>query len=345
MQHLMQTLEKSVQTAVEQYVKRIVEKYDNTDEDTLLALWSEETKVKASKPKPQKAPKEKTPDDTTSRKSSGMGCPYQFSKGEKSGTVCGVKPKSGATYCATHKKFEGQEPKEKKVVPEPKKVAKSPPSKDTKPVFHKHKTLDVLVHKDTGMVIKSSSETNVIGKLVGNKVEKLSKEDLEICANWRFKVEGNVPKTKPSESDEDADSEQEETPKTKSAAKTASKPTPNPASKLNSESEEDDEDKPAVKATKVAPKAVTKPAAKQSTAVAKPAPVKKLVESDDENEDSDEEPPKKTTTKQTPKTVTKGGKKSSDTDDLVADLDEVADTKMVVKAFGAEDELSDSEQD
>jgi len=392
----MKSLEKSVKNAVEQYVKRIVEKYDNTDEKTLLALWSD-TKPSKSKPK---TTKDEDTEDTTSRKESGAGCPYQFTKGDKSGTVCGVKAKSGVTYCATHKKFEGQEPKEKKVVPEPKKVLKSPPSKDTKPAFHTHKTLNILYNKDTGMVIKSAQEAVVIGKLVGTKVEDLTEEDLEICKNWRFKVasKSKVTKGKPTDSDDEeeapakpkgkpdakgkvksakaeSEDEEEEAP-VKSKGKTEPKGKVKPT-KAESEDEEEEshvkpkgktEPKGKVKPTKAESEdeeeeSPVKPKGKpvkldaksksKSTKVesdddeeeapvkgksvtkvsAKPAPVKKLEESDEE---SDEEKPAKKTTKK--------GKKSKDTDEAVADLDE-ADTKMVAKAFGTEEELSDSDQE
>jgi hypothetical protein len=367
-QDLMKSLEKSVKNAVEQYVKRIVEKYDNTDEKTLLALWSD-TKPSKSKPK---TTKDEDTEDTTSRKESGAGCPYQFTKGDKSGTVCGVKAKSGVTYCATHKKFEGQEPKEKKVVPEPKKVLKSPPSKDTKPAFHTHKTLNILYNKDTGMVIKSAQEAVVIGKLVGTKVEDLTEEDLEICKNWRFKVasKSKVTKGKPTDSDDEeeapakpkgkpdakgkvksakaeSEDEEEEAP-VKSKGKTEPKGKVKPTKAESEDEEEESPVKPKGKPVKLDAKSKSKSTKVESdddeeeapvkgksvTKVsAKPAPVKKLEESDEE---SDEEKPAKKTTKK--------GKKSKDTDEAVADLDE-ADTKMVAKAFGTEEELSDSDQE
>ena len=74
------------------------------------------------------------------------GCPYIFTKGAKEGMMCGCKPKGGNTYCSRHKKYEGQAPNVKKVLPPPRRSIVSNKSKATS----KKKAKEIVLHKGPG---------------------------------------------------------------------------------------------------------------------------------------------------------------------------------------------------
>ena len=122
------------------------------------------------------------------------GCPYIYTKGEKEGQSCGIKPKGSVVYCTRHKKYEGQEPKQKKIVPSAKKsIGGSTPSKVSAPVakevntvLRKNKAIDKLWHSATGMVFKSAKERVVIGKCVDDKLFPLTQEDIDVCMSHSF---------------------------------------------------------------------------------------------------------------------------------------------------------------
>ena len=121
-------------------------------------------------------------------------CPYVFTKGNSVGKQCGCRVAKDNTYCSKHKKYEGVEPKEKTVVPKPKKlvspqVKKSPEVKPVDIVLRKHKVLEQLWHSETGMVFKSANEPYVIGKCVKDKLTDLSIEDIKICKSYGFAIQ------------------------------------------------------------------------------------------------------------------------------------------------------------
>ena len=312
----MSSINKSIETIinnfVENFIDKVVEKYPSTNRDNLTKLW---TQIANSSTVTTKAPSRGQDDDEeneTKSKSDGGGCPYKFSKGEKSGSICGSKSKNGSTYCSVHKKHEGQEPKTiKKVLPEPKRSSSKSSNTDskpnTKPVFYKHKPLDILVNKETGFVIKSNTELVVIGKLVDQTVKNLNLDDVDTCIKWRLHYDEKMVE-KPQEEEED-DAPQEE----------------NIAKPVKDDSDSDEE--PA-KAGKEPAKVVPKQTKEPIKVVPKPVPkiISKPVKDDS---DSDEEPAKagkepvkepvkvvsKESSKPAPRLISKPVKDDSDSDE------------------------------
>ena len=124
------------------------------------------------------------------------GCPYVWSRGDKSGTICGSIPKNGSVYCSRHKKYEGIETKAKKVLPTNKKTISSvskkkslSPSKEVGLTLHKNKDIDKLWDPNTKMVFKSISEKKVIGKYEDGEIKNLSSEDINCCKQHGFAFE------------------------------------------------------------------------------------------------------------------------------------------------------------
>lgn len=201
MQSLMEEIKKSINTSVAEFVQNIASKY-NLNNDDLMKMWDQtsssvaETKI-ISKPS-VKIVKEtvRTSPTKTEGSSSGDGCPYIYTKGEKEGECCNIKPKGGTVFCTRHKKYEGTEPKQKKVLPSSKKsispntgVKKIPAVNAVNTVLRKNKALDKLWHLATGMVFKSVKERVVIGKCVDDKLVSLSTEDIEVCMAHGFAYE------------------------------------------------------------------------------------------------------------------------------------------------------------
>jgi hypothetical protein len=168
MENLVKNLEKVVTSSLEQFVDRLVLKYD-LNKNEVLNMWKNysteliPTKVVDSKD----------------------GCPYKFIKGAKSGTTCGAKSKDGI-YCTLHKEKGNKPVKDKKVLPEPIKSSLKTSEKDV--VLRKHEETGNLVHLETNMLF--SPERRVVGKLENNKKIKLTDEDMEVCKKWRFMVQG-----------------------------------------------------------------------------------------------------------------------------------------------------------
>ena len=334
----MSSINKSIETIinnfVENFIDKVVEKYPSTNRDNLTKLWTQIANSPTTKA-PSRVQDDEEENETKS-KSDGGGCPYKFSKGEKSGSICGSKSKNGSTYCSVHKKHEGQEPKSiKKVLPEPKRSSSKSSNTDskpnTKPVFYKHKPLDILVNKETGFVIKSNTELVVIGKLVDQTVKNLNLDDVETCIKWRLHYDQNMVE-KPQEDEEqqdelvskpvkdDSDSDEEPAKAGKEPAKAGKEP---------------------AKATTVVKPVITKPVAKVEL---KPAQVKMVINSvstavkpqlDSEDEEELEE-----------EDVEVKNKSGYETDEAVADLDNKPDTKTIKKALGVtNDDDLDSESD
>jgi hypothetical protein len=200
MEALMQEIGGNIRLSVHDFIRKVSDKY-GVDFDELIEMWENSdiiqskskviTKAPAQKQAPKvvqkSAPQSPEPDASD-------GCPYIYTKGEKEGQSCGIKPKGGVVYCTRHKKYEGQEPKQKKVIPSAKKSiagstssrTTSPPVKEVNTVLRKHKAIDKLWHSATGMVFKSAKERVVIGKCVDDKLLPLQTEDIEICMAHSF---------------------------------------------------------------------------------------------------------------------------------------------------------------
>ena len=197
-----------VDEKLESFMKKIIEKHPEIEEDELVGMWNKNMKLedekkpekseqpKAVQPKPVKKPEQ--PKSVTS------GCPYKFTRGDKAGKVCGVKSKNGDLYCSTHKKSapaETVKPPQRRqsevsvapsvahsVAPS---VAPSVASStaDEYKILKMHKKLEKPWNKATGFLFKSPTERVVIGKL-GEKdtIEKLTDEDIEMCKKFHFKI-------------------------------------------------------------------------------------------------------------------------------------------------------------
>ena len=217
----MQEINNNIRLSIHAFIKKVSNKHD-IDFDELIVMW-ENSDTNDIQPQPKKVAKpvrkiEKLTQNTdfdkekelfgsdsgsdsghkntkvTKTVPSSSGCPYIYTKGEKEGQSCGINPKGSVVYCTRHKKYEGQEPKQKKIVPSAKKsIAGSTPSKVSAPVakevntvLRKNKIIDKLWHSATGMVFKSAKERVVIGKFVDDKLFPLTKEDIDICMSHSF---------------------------------------------------------------------------------------------------------------------------------------------------------------
>jgi hypothetical protein len=201
MQSLMEEIKTSINRSVETFIEKVATKYNLNNED-LMNIWDQtsscvaDTKI-ISKPS-VKIVKEtvRASPTKTEGSSSGDGCPYIYTKGEKEGQSCNIKPKGGTVFCTRHKKYEGTEPKQKKILPSSKKsispntgAKKIPAVNSVNTVLRKNKAIDKLWHLATGMVFKSVKERVVIGKCVDDKLLPLSTEDIEVCMAHGFAYE------------------------------------------------------------------------------------------------------------------------------------------------------------
>jgi hypothetical protein len=248
---------------------------------------------------------------STSKISNTGGCAYISIKGKNAGKICGIKPKDGGLYCGTHKKYEGKQPREKKIIPEPKKSSSSSPKPDaSQRIFRKYKGLTHLYHPQTNLVIKSPTDRYVIGKIVNDKIEKLTDEDIELCKQWGFPLESKKaesPKEEETKTEKPLDSPKEEEKKPEKQPK-------KPVKRVIDSSDDEEEKKPE--------KPLESPPKK---------PVKRVIDSSD---DEDEKKPKK------PVKKVESEDSRKDTEDYINDLAD--DTSNVVKALGLEeDELED----
>lgn len=201
MQSLIEEIKTSINRSVETFIEKVATKYNLNNED-LMKIWDQtsscvaDTKI-ISKPS-VKIVKEtvRMSPTKTEGSSSGDGCPYIYTKGEKEGQSCNIKPKGGTVFCTRHKKYEGTEPKQKKILPSSKKsispntgAKKIPAVNSVNTVLRKNKAIDKLWHLATGMVFKSVKERVVIGKCVDDKLLPLSSEDIEVCMAHGFAYE------------------------------------------------------------------------------------------------------------------------------------------------------------
>ena len=214
METLMQEISNNIRMSVHNFIKKVSDKHDIEFEE-LINMWenvdtdgvsqSPPKQVLKTKPKTEQIYQETKDQETTKDKNikslskvidntSSNGCPYIYTKGEKEGQSCGIKPKGSVVYCTRHKKYEGQEPKQKKIVPSAKKSiagnipfkVSAPVAKEVNTVLRKNKVIDKLWHSATGMVFKSAKERVVIGKFVDDKILSLTEDDINICMSHSF---------------------------------------------------------------------------------------------------------------------------------------------------------------
>lgn len=207
MNAIISKLTNDIEAVITQFTKNIAEKYE-LDAQELYNMWKEmDGDANMVVPsmvlpkiviKPINEPSsEKTSPAKSITSSKSEGCPYLFTKGKQEGQICRCKPSNGRVYCSRHKKFEGTEPKVKKVLPTAKKAiadtvkqpAKTPVKKEIEIKLKKHKSLGYLYHIETGFAFKSAKERKVVGKIVNEKLVKLTEEDIDTVKSYRFDYE------------------------------------------------------------------------------------------------------------------------------------------------------------
>ena len=216
---LIQQIQNSIDNSIENFINNVSKKYE-IDKDELTKLWDSgnlsNCDIKCFDKSQKKTITKPSPTKTDVSSASGSeGCPYVYTKGEKEGQVCNIKPKGGVVFCTRHKKYEGIEPKQKKILPSTKKsiggntvvTKKEPVKKEVNTVLRKNKAIDMLWHSATGMVFKSAKERIVVGKCVNDKILPLTKDDIEICMSHSFAYEEINSKVQDKITDSDSEEE------------------------------------------------------------------------------------------------------------------------------------------
>jgi len=201
---------------ISNYNQKLSEKY-NLNISELDSLWNEiSCSTVQTNTQPQIQARKTTVDKKVESKVDEKSCPYTFTRGPNSGTVCGGKVKGDATYCTRHKQYEGKELKQKKVLPQPKKNESSEDEKKVqneikKKVFEGYTDIEInhmffkkpelgeglLYHKQTKLVCDHTKM--IVGKMDGTRVLPLTEEDIKVAKSWNFKiktVENQVPEKK-----------------------------------------------------------------------------------------------------------------------------------------------------
>lgn len=203
MNSLTKGIEMVIKNAIEEYSGLIVSRFDNINTEDLEGIWNDicdDMKITVSFTSKQAPKKPSATEKTVSEKSSpGNGCPYLFTKGARQGEECGTPVKSGNTYCGKHKKYEGTEPKTKKILPKAGKVKSistlsstkktSPVEKSTRKVFKINKTINRLVHEDTGLILKSATSRVVVNVFKDGQICKLTNADIDNCKLYGLEYE------------------------------------------------------------------------------------------------------------------------------------------------------------
>jgi hypothetical protein len=171
-----------------------------------------------SKTSPSKKKKDDDDDDDENKENDG-GCPYIFAKGEKEGSICGSKPKSGCEYCSRHQKFEGVGQDIKKKSPKTKtsssigdkstvsnKVKASPSKKPLERIIKLNKDINKFWNAETQLVFKSKDERVVYASYRDDVLSELNDDDIILCEQYGFKYE----KTSLEEEDEPEEKKAEE---------------------------------------------------------------------------------------------------------------------------------------
>ncbi len=229
MEELLKKIQNVINESVKSFCDKITENNPELNSEEIYTMWSNMEKTSSER----KKAKNITDNVEETNEKNENGCPYKSSKGKNAGKICGVKAKDGGVYCATHKKYEGQEAKEKKVLPMPKSNSSVTSTiESSQRVFRKHKQLDKLYHPNTNFVIESKENRIIIGKIVDDKLEKLNEQDIETCKKWNFayKTDDDVKKEETKSKDSDSDKEA-----VKSTLKPALKSVLNPVVKTGSE--------------------------------------------------------------------------------------------------------------
>ena len=211
----MNTIQQAVNQVINIFTENIAKKY-NLDKEELIDIWNQiDSKQESSQSltliKPITSPPPPSIQNTNTDVQKPTGCPYLFTKGAREGELCNCKPIKGETYCSKHKKYEGLEPKVKKVLPTAKKSMaetlkpsqKQPVGK--KPVnivLKKHKILDKYMDTETGFLFRSKDDRVVVGRAIDDKCVPLNDKDIDEIKSRGFKYEMIVEKSLHTEEEE-----------------------------------------------------------------------------------------------------------------------------------------------
>lgn len=168
--HFENNLNNLLTSTVERFIANAVSKHNLNGED-LAALWNSNYALKVTGPKRKDAP------------ASGA-CSYIFKKGAEKGQLCGGKlDTSSTTYCKRHSKH-GTDVDNAAPPASTTNFISSAPAKKNKLVLSKNAHGN-YEHAETHLVF--TRETGkVAGKQVGDKVEPLTAEDIEVCKKYNF---------------------------------------------------------------------------------------------------------------------------------------------------------------
>ncbi len=214
MDSLAKDLYATLAKSLDQYAQVVADKF-NLDKDEVVEAWngavSSELKVEKKQTKAKPRAKQAKTDDTDV-------CSYEFKKGKNSGSKCTAKVCTDSTsYCRKHKGQEGKEDSgDKKTKTKSKNPKAEEKEKETKAVKTMTKPAEQLAlgknkyghyeHKSTKFVFDKATK-EVFGKQVGDKVEDLTDEDVELCKSHNFKY--ILPKTLSSKNDKKDEVEDE----------------------------------------------------------------------------------------------------------------------------------------
>jgi predicted DNA-binding WGR domain protein len=346
MDHLLNEIKQSINNAVGEFSLNVASKF-KIDINELEKLWNNSSKSSNSFDfKSIDSPMSTRSNiSTKSFKSTSTtsGCPYKYIKGEKKGECCGSKPTTNKVFCSKHKKFEGSEQKEIKILPESKKSSITPSitHKKKSPVLQQrilrmNKNIGKLWHPETTFVFDSPKSRIVIGKCNNNTISDLESTDIDECRRWGFNFkEQKVIDDKEEDSDveekkekkEESDDEEEEVKKEESDDEDEEV--------KKEESDDDDEEEEEVKKEKSNKEEVKKE------------------ESDEEDEDEDEVKKEESDDEEDEEELKKeeSNKKKEESDEEDEDEDEVKkeesddEEKEEVKKEESEDESEEEEEE
>lgn len=171
MTSLTKQIESIIEKTVLDYITKITGEYKEIKQKDLLKIWNS---ISESKNKGQ-----------NKINNTDSGCIYKFTKMAKKGQFCGDQVKFG-TMCTKHKKYEGKSPKEIKVTPFVKQPKSRSPTKHVEIVLRHNNDIGKLWHQQSKLVFRSAKSRIVTGKYNGNKIKKLTKEDVEECKRFGF---------------------------------------------------------------------------------------------------------------------------------------------------------------
>lgn len=203
----MNTIQQAVNQVINIFTENIANKY-NLDKQELIDIWNQ---IDSKQPPTITSAPPPSIQNTDTDVQKPTGCPYLFTKGAREGELCNCKPIKGETYCSKHKKYEGLEPKVKKVLPTAKKtIAETLKPSQKQPlgkkpvniVLKKHKILDQYMDTETGFLFRSKDDRVVVGRAIDDKCVPLNDKDIDEIKSRGFKYEMIVEKTIDTQSEE-----------------------------------------------------------------------------------------------------------------------------------------------